>query len=162
MNIKKLVPPLFFLFCASVFGQNPLFVSDAAANAPEETTAVLSADPAALIGTTLANLIGSYGAPKSVYPVRGLASWQDDVVFVYDQAEFFIYGNRVWQIKLRSAYGITEGDPRAQVALVFGEGQPFDGYSVFSLPSRVWPLSLRINWDASARVAAIYVYRSDF
>jgi hypothetical protein len=83
-------------------------------------------------------------------------------VFVYDHAEFFVYGNRVWQLKLRSAYGITEGDPKAQVVLVLGEGRSFDGCSVFPLPSRVWPLSLRINWDSSDRVSAIYVYRSDF
>jgi hypothetical protein len=83
-------------------------------------------------------------------------------VFVYDHAEFFIYGNRVWQLKLSSAYGVNEGDPKAQVALTLGEGQIFDNYSVFSLPSRVWPLSLRINWDSSDRAAAIYVYRSDF
>ncbi|MDR0585866.1 MAG: hypothetical protein LBG26_01360, partial [Treponema sp.] len=108
MSVKKTFLPLFFFFCASIFGQNP-------AEAPE--TSGLPADPSVLVGTTLSNLIGSYGAPKAVYPVRGLASWQDDVVFVYDHAEFFVYGNRVWQLKLRSAYGITEGDPKAQVVL---------------------------------------------
>jgi hypothetical protein len=45
---------------------------------------------------------------------------------------------------------------------VLGDGQLFDGYSIFPLPSRVWPLSLRINWDSSDRVSAVYVYRSDF
>jgi hypothetical protein len=149
MGMKKLFLPPLFLFCAAVFGQN------LRSDTPAE-------DPSALIGTTLANLIGSYGAPKSVYPVRGLASWQDDVVFVYDQAEFFIYGNRVWQLKLKSAYGINEGDPKAQALLVAGQGQSFDTYSIFPLPSRVWPISLRINWDSSDRVSAIYVYRSDF
>jgi hypothetical protein len=154
MSVKKTLLPLVLFLCASVFGQN-------LPETPEKATA-LPADPSALIGTTLPNLIGSYGAPKAVYPVRGLAAWQDDVVFVYDQAEFFIYGNRVWQLKLKAAYGITEGDPKAQVSRVLGEGQSFDGYSVFPLPSRVWPLSLRINWDSSGRVSAVYVYRSDF
>jgi uncharacterized SAM-binding protein YcdF (DUF218 family) len=155
MSVKKTFLPLVFFLCAPIFGQNPT-------EAPETAAATLPADPSVLVGTTLPNLIGSYGAPKAVYPVRGLASWQDDVVFVYDHAEFFIYGNRVWQLKLRSAYGITEGDPKAQVALVLGEGQLFDGYSIFPLPSRVWPLSLRVNWDSSERVSAVYVYRSDF
>ncbi|MDR0402238.1 MAG: hypothetical protein LBH35_01465 [Treponema sp.] len=153
MNVKKICAPLLFLLCASVFGQNPR-------ETPEQTA--LPADPSVLVGMTLPNLIESYGAPNAVYPVRGLSSWQDDVVFVYDHAEFFVYGNRVWQLKLVSAYGVSEGDPKAQVSLVLGEGQNFDGYSVFSLPNRVWPLSLRINWDSSDRVAALYVYRSDF
>jgi hypothetical protein len=159
MSVKQTFLPLVFLFCASVFGQNPPETIETAAALPP---AALLSDPSVLIGTTLPNLIGSYGAPKAVYPVRGLASWQDDVVFVYDHAEFFIYGNRVWQLKLKAAYGITEGDPKAQVSLVLGEGQLFDGYSVFPLPSRVWPLSLRVNWDSSDRVSAVYVYRSDF
>jgi hypothetical protein len=158
MKLKKFLLPLLLFSCASVFGQNPPETPEMAALPP----AALLSDPSVLVGTTLPNLIGSYGAPKSVYPVRGLASWQDDVVFVYDYAEFFIYGNRVWQLKLKAAYGITEGDPKAQVSRILGEGQPFDGYSVFPLPSKVWPLSLRVNWDSSDRVSAVYVYRSDF
>jgi len=120
------------------------------------------ADPASFIGSTLADLIGRFGAPKSVYPVRGMASWQDDVVFVYDQIEFFIYGNRVWQLKLQSAYGIKTGDPKRAVSLVLGEGKIFEDYTLFQLPSKVWPIMLRVNWDASGRASGIFVYRSDF
>ncbi|MDR1507082.1 MAG: hypothetical protein LBI67_08260 [Treponema sp.] len=147
MNVKKAFPPLLFLLSLSVFGQS----------APGETP-----DPSALIGTTLADLLGGYGAPNSVYPVRGLAPWQDDVVFVYDSAEFFIYGNRVWQLKLKAAYGIAEGQTQDQVVRILGQGEALEGYSTFSLPSRVWPLTLRVNWDSSDRVSAIYIYRSDF
>jgi hypothetical protein len=119
-------------------------------------------DPASLIGYTLADIIGRYGAPKSAYPVRGMASWQDDVVFVYDQGEFFIYGNRVWQLKIPAAYGIKTGDPKNAVTLVLGEGKNFEGYTLFQLPSKVWPIILRVNWDASNRASGIFIYRSDF
>jgi hypothetical protein len=147
--MKRNISCFFLLFfCAALFAQ-----TDSAEALPQ--------DPSSLIGLTLAEVFEKYGAPKSVYPVRGLASWQDDVVLVYDPGDFYIYGTRVWQLKLKAAYGIKEGDPRAQVNLVLGEEQPFDGYSLFSLPSKVWPITLRINWEME-RVQAIFVYRSDF
>jgi hypothetical protein len=151
-----------FLFSQTVFAQkNPAVAAQPSQNAPVEDEKAIQ-DPAALIGTTLNSLFASQGAPKSVYPARGLAVWQDDVVFVYDNGEFFIYGNRVWQIKLRSAYGIREGDPKAQAVLTLGQGRDYEGYCLFPLPSKVWPITLRVNWDASERIQAIYIYRSDF
>lgn len=146
----------FLLFCA-VFFIFPSF----AQNAQSREKAAVQ-DPAALIGTTLADLFSGYGAPKSVYPVRGLAPWQDDVVFTYDNIEFFISGNRVWQVKIQSFGTFKQSDPKAQVLLAMGPGQDFDGYSLFHLPSKVWPLMLRVNWDTSGRAQAIYLYRSDF
>ncbi|MDR1929248.1 MAG: hypothetical protein LBQ44_01340 [Treponema sp.] len=119
-------------------------------------------DPALLIGLTLTELVGRFGTPKAVYPVRGMAAWQDDVVFTYDSGEFYIYGNRVWQLKLPSAYGVKTGDPRGAVVRIQGEGKDFEGYTLFQLPSKVWPLILRVNWDASNRVSGIFIYRSDF
>ncbi|MDR1143085.1 MAG: hypothetical protein LBK77_02555 [Spirochaetaceae bacterium] len=119
-------------------------------------------DPAALIGVTLTDLIGRFGVPKQVYAVRGVAAWQDDVVFVYDTGEFYIFGNRVWQLMFRSAYNIKDGDNKAAVSRVMGEGRNFEGYTLFQLPGKAWPVMLRVNWDASGRVAGIYIYRSDF
>jgi hypothetical protein len=135
----------------------PLFSQTAPQNAapPEQ-------DPALLIGTTLSDLVTRFGVPNSVYPVRGMAYWQDDVVFVYDSGEFFIYGNRVWQLKLQTVYGIKAGDPKNAVNLAMGEGKSFDDYTLFQLPSKVWPLTLRVNWDASGRASGIFIYRSDF
>jgi hypothetical protein len=127
-----------------------------------QTEVQLGQDPAMLIGNTLTDLIGRFGVPKQVYAVRGVAPWQDDVVFVYDAGEFYIFGNRVWQLMLRSAYNIKDGDNRATVSRVMGEGRNFEGYTLFQLPGRAWPVMLRINWDASGRVAGIYIYRSDF
>ncbi|MDR2701921.1 MAG: hypothetical protein LBB72_05790 [Spirochaetaceae bacterium] len=119
-------------------------------------------DPAQLVGLTLSELISHYGVPKQVYAVRGVAPWQDDVVFVYDSGDFFIFGNRVWQLKLRSAYNIKEGDTKAAVTRVLGESRNFEGYTLYQLPVKSWPMMLRVNWDASGKVAEIYIYRSDF
>jgi hypothetical protein len=152
----------FFLLSQVIFAQkNPAITAQPPQNTPAEGEKAID-DPAALIGATLNGLFTGLGAPKSVYPVRGLAVWQDDVVFVYDDGEFFIYGNRVWQIKVRSAYGIKEGDPKAQAVLALGQGRDFEGHCLYPLPSKVWPITLRINWDASERIQAIYIYRSDF
>jgi hypothetical protein len=121
-----------------------------------------AADPSLLIGMTLSDLIKNYGVPKNVYAVRGVDSWQDDVVFVYDNIEFFIFGNRVWQLKTTTAYNIKDGDTRAAVTKTMGEGRNYEGYTLYQLPGKAWPLMLRINWDASGRAAGLYIYRSDF
>jgi len=119
-------------------------------------------DPAQLIGITLSELYSRYGVPKQVYAVRGVAAWQDDVVFVYDSGEFYIVGSRVWQLKLPVAYDIKDGDTRTTVARALGEGHSFDGYTLYQMQGKAWPVMLRVNWDASGRAAGIYIYRSDF
>jgi hypothetical protein len=122
-----------------------------------------AADPAALIGLTLEDLIARFGAPESVYAVRGVELWQDDVVFVYGDREFYLYKDRVWQLGLKSAYGINLGDSRSVLPLFLGENiQNFEEYSLFSLPSRGWPLTLRCNTGPAGTVSAIFIYRSDF
>ena len=137
-----------FLLCAAAsFGQ---------------AEASLPNDPSLLVGITLSELTNRYGIPKQVYAVRGVAAWQDDVVFVYDVGEFFIFGNRVWQLKARSAYNVKDGDSRTAVTRTLGEGRDFEGYTLYQLPSKAWPMILRINWDTSGRVSGIYIYRSDF
>jgi hypothetical protein len=128
----------------------------------EPSPQTVAQDPAILIGNTISELANRYGIPKQVYAVRGVAAWQDDVVFVYDSGEFYIFGNRVWQLKLRSAYNIKDGDSKAAVNRVLGEGRTFEGYTLYQLPSKVWPIMLRVNWDAAGRAAGIYIYRSDF
>jgi hypothetical protein len=143
MPKKSFLCAALFAVCAAAFAQAP-------------------SDPSQFIGLTLADLYGRYGVPKTVYPVRGAAAWQDDVVFLYDAAEFFVSGNRVWQVKIHSAFNIREGDPKAQVELVMGPGQDYDTFTIFRLPGSVWPLSFRVNWDGVGRAQALYVYRSDF
>ncbi|GHT95826.1 hypothetical protein FACS1894141_5150 [Spirochaetia bacterium] len=119
-------------------------------------------DPAALVGLTLEELIARFGVPESVYAVRGPESWQDDVVFVYGNQDFYVYKDRIWQLGLNSVYGIKLGDSRAVAALIFEDLQLFDTYGVLSLPGRSWPLSLRLEWGSTAIISAIYLYRSDF
>jgi len=134
----------FFLFLAfSIYGQS-------------------ENDPSSLIGITLTELIDRFGIPRQVYPVRGADVWQDDVVFVYDSGDFFVVGNRVWQLRLRSAYNVRDGDTKAAVTRTLGSGMDYEGFTLYQLPSRTWPLMLRINWNTSGRAAGIYIFRSDF
>ena len=137
-----------------------LFLGAAAAGYGQTET--IPQDPSPLIGITLSELTSRFGMPKQVYAVRGVAEWQDDVVFVYDNGEFYLFGNRVWMLKVRSVYNIKDGDTKASVTRTLGEGRDFEGYTLYQLPSRAWPMMFRINWTSSERVEGIYIYRSDF
>ena len=120
-------------------------------------------DPAEIVGLTLMSVYARYGIPESVYAVRGAEEWQDDVVFVYQDWDLYIFRDRVWQVGLKSALGINLGDSAGMVFLMLGEEvQVFDGYLLYSLPPRSWPLQLRLDLDEAGKVTAIYVYRSDF
>jgi hypothetical protein len=121
-------------------------------------------DPSTLIGLTLESLLSSFGSPQSVYAVRGAEEWQDDVVFVYPLGDFYVFRDRVWQIGLKSAYGIRIGDSRAVVELALGDKiEVFEDYYLLALPGRGWPLMLRVNTNGSGgRVSALFIYRPDF
>lgn len=120
-------------------------------------------DPAHIVGLTLASLYERYGVPESVYAVRGAEEWQDDVVFVYKDWDLYIYQDRVWQVGLKSALGISLGDSSGMAFLLLGEGvRSFEGYLLYSLPPRSWPLQLRLDLDGTGNITAIYIYRSDF
>jgi len=119
----------------------------------------------ALIGLRLDELILRLGAPTAVHAVRGVEEWQDDVVFVYPSGNFFIHRDRVWQVGFNSVYGMRVGDPRAVADLVLGEGAQNHGdfllYPLQPLPGMGWPIAMRVNFNAG-RIAAIFVYRTDF
>jgi hypothetical protein len=120
-------------------------------------------DPAQVVGLTLESVYARYGVPESVYAVRGAEEWQDDVVFVYQDWDLYVYQDRVWQVGLKSALGISLGDSAGMAFLLLGEGvQTFEGYLLYSLPPRSWPLQLRLDIDGAGKVTAIYIYRSDF
>jgi hypothetical protein len=124
---------------------------------------LLRTDPASLIGLNLENLLSRFGAPQGVYAARGDEAWQDDVVFAYTGGDFYIYRDRVWQIRLKDAYGVRQGDPRPAVSLTLGEeAEDFGDHLILALPSKGWPLALRVNLDGAGIVAAVYVYRPDF
>ncbi|MDR1903051.1 MAG: hypothetical protein LBQ88_12320 [Treponema sp.] len=121
-------------------------------------------DPAGFIGFTLEELLRQFGAPLSVYAVRGLEEWQDDVVFVYNEADFYVYKDRVWQLGLKSAYGIKTGDSRssAMLAMQGPVEQSASSYVQCSLQNKPWNTKLRVNFDRAGLVSIIFVYRSDF
>ena len=114
------------------------------------------------IGLRLEDLVMRFGTPHTVHVSRGQEIWQDDVVFVYDEGDFYIFHDRVWQIGLRSAYGIQVGDPRAAALLVFGDRAMDNGeFILYHLPAGYWPLALRVN-ISEERVSEIFIFRPDF
>ena len=144
-------------------------------------------DAVSYIGLTLADLYQRFGVPTSVYTARGLEAWQDDVVFVYDRGDFYIYRDRVWQVGLKAAFGVAVGDPRGQVNLILStdqdltnqnssnldspnldspnqglRGQDIQSNSFFyPLSGKAWPMMLRCDFDDAGKVQAIFIYRTD-
>jgi hypothetical protein len=95
---------------------------------------------------TLAELIGSFGAPKTVLSVRGIEQWQDDVVFQYSEGDFYIHRDRVWQVMLPSVYGFSNRDRKAVVLLTLGnKAQDMGNHILFPVSGKDWPLMLRVN-----------------
>ena len=120
-------------------------------------------DPVSFIGLTINELYLALGTPKSVFPARGLEEWQDDVVFVYDKGEFYIYIDRVWQMSLKTVKGISIGDPLGITSLLLGPEAEMHGNSIYySLNEGAWPMMLRFDFDGSGKVEAIFIYRTDF
>jgi len=127
------------------------------------------------IGLRLEDVFLRYGVPNTVHAARGNEHWQDDVVFVYSEWDFYIFRDRVWQIGLKSGYGMKIGDPKAAALLVLadkarvfqpspkGEGSPLDegDYLLYPLTGGTWPLSLRVNFK-DGKISGIFVYRTDF
>jgi hypothetical protein len=119
-------------------------------------------EPFSFIGMKLDELVKRFGPPQTVFSARGSETWQDDVVFVYDEGDFYIYLDRVWQVGVKSVYGIKTGDAKTVVMLVLGEGvQDRGDHLVYPFYDLAWPLSLRVNFGAD-RISAIFVYRSDY
>ena len=120
-------------------------------------------DPLSFVGMQLAELIEKFGPPRTVSTARGNEFWQDDVVFQYAEGDFYIFRDRVWQVKLPSACGISLRDSRAVALLVLGnEVQDRGDHLLLPLPAVGWPLMLRVNFNSVGLVAAIFIYRPDF
>jgi hypothetical protein len=115
------------------------------------------------IGMTLEELIGRFGVPKTVIAARGNELWQDDVIFQYNDGDFYVYRDRVWQVKFVSALGISNKDGKAAVLRVLGNNADDMGdYALLQISGMNWPLILRVNFNNSGQVSAIYLYRPDF
>ena len=120
-------------------------------------------EPHFFVGMKLAELINRFGPPETVYAARGDESWQDDVVFEYAQGDFYIYRDRVWQVKLTSAYGIAVGDTKPAALLALGgQAEDMGNYMLLPLSGGAWPLTLRVNFSSEGLASAIFVYRQDF
>ncbi|MDR1410684.1 MAG: hypothetical protein LBI91_00600 [Spirochaetaceae bacterium] len=141
--------PAFILLAGMLWGQSP------APSDPES--------PAHLVGLTLNEVIGRFGVPRGVFTVRGGEEWQDDVVFSYGDRDFYFYRDRVWQIAVKTAFGVRVGENRNVIPLVMGDSTVVEeGYTLASLAGWSWPMNVRFNTDNRGLVTAIYIYRSDF
>jgi hypothetical protein len=146
------------LFCFILLaGGLSLWAQSASPLAPGQYDEQLS-----FVGMNLDDLYKRFGSPKTVHTARGGEIWQDDVVFVYNEGDFYVYRDRVWQIGIKSIYGIRMGDAKAVAMLVLGENAQDQGdYVLYSFSGGAWPLSLRVNFTAG-KISAIYVYRPDY
>jgi len=157
--MKKRRSILLALFLVSLLPFHAQSQSPAAPGVPQ----VGAEDPAAFVGLTLDELFHRFGVPRLVHVARGGELWQDDVVFVYEQGDFYIYRDRVWQVGIRSIRGINIGDPQGVIPLIMGTNTAAQGNSFFyPLHGNPWPLMLRWDIDSAGRVKAIYIYRADF
>jgi hypothetical protein len=129
---------------------------------------ILDDDPAPLLGLGLAESLARFGAPASVYAVRGDATWQDDVAFAYGPGyTLFLYGNKLWQLRFSkpyagSIYGLFLGDDSAKALSILG--QPFEaspGSLVYRMPYKSYPVKLRLAL-VDDRIVDAYLYRADF
>ena len=137
----------------------------------QQTAVITAAVPAAIandeklsfVGMTLSELIERFGTPKAALAARGNEQWQDDVIFQYNEGDFYIHRDRVWQVMLSSACGVSNRDRKAAVLLALGNtAQDRGDYILLPISGKDWPLMLRVNMNNSGQVSAIYIYRSDF
>ena len=133
---------------------------------PESTVqsgGIEGAEPAACVGLTLSQVLETFGAPDSVFAVRGPEEWQDDVVFRYKGLELYLFRDRVWQARSDTAQGLRFGESREKVLALLGEPLlRLDSSFVYQLGGRTWPLRLRVRFDQSGSIADLYLYRADF
>ncbi len=129
----------------------------------------LPEDPAVLLGLTPTQAISRFGPPARVYAVRGAEPWQDDVVFEYGEGfSLFLFMDRVWQVRVSSAYaapvwGISVGAALERASAVLGTpDRDLGGAYEWALPGEAWPVRLRGVMDAKGRIAELYAYRADF
>ena len=115
------------------------------------------------VGLRLEELIERFGPPKTVFAARGSELWQDDVVFQYDVGDFYIYRDRVWQVRLSSVRGISVRDPKQVALLVMGDNvQDMGDHLLLPVSGNNWPMMFRVNINQAGLVSAIYIYRSDY
>jgi len=153
--MKQTIFLLLLLSALSLFAQNqPVY------------TGLSNDEQLSFVGMMMADLINRFGSPRTVIAERGNEPWQDDVVFQYNGADFYIYRDRVWQVKIASTHGVSVGDRKTVVLLVLGNMAIDRGdHILLPITGRDWPLMMRVNFSSSDNtglVNAIYIYRPDF
>jgi hypothetical protein len=120
------------------------------------------------IGMMMKDVVEKYGPPRTVAAARGIEPWQDDVVFQYTGVDFYIFKDRVWQVKFTttqgtSFFGISNGEPKSAVLLTLGNrAQDRGDHILLPISGKDWPLMLRVNFNNTNRVNSIFLYRPDF
>ncbi len=134
-----------------------------------KTALVLPDDPAVLLGLTPTQAIERFGAPTSVFAIRGTEAWQDDVVFDYGEGfSLFLFKDRVWQVRVALPYaspvlGFVVGSSKERAASALGSPVlELAGAVEWNLPGEAWPVRLRGILDAGGLIPELYVYRADF
>ena len=117
----------------------------------------------AFIGMLMSDAIERFGPPRAVSTARGIEIWQDDVVFQYTGVDFYIFKDRVWQVKFATTHGISNGDPKESVLLTLGINAEDKGdHVLLAISGRNWPLMLRANINNTGRVSSIFLYRPNY
>lgn len=139
----------------------------AAAAAPKPEPG--SRDLPSLLGLTLTQAFTEFAPPEEVFPLRGAAAWQDDVVFYYpDHSYLFWFRDRVWQVRVDRRFdlpvlgGITIGSSIADVESILGTPFHTGEHSlIFILPDQGYPVRARLFFE-NDKLIDLYVYRGDF
>ena len=162
-------PARIIVFCALV-----LFLGDAGIPAAaEDEEGQLSAREwlagySSLLGMTLPEAFETFGVPRQVAVTRGEEAWQDDVVFLYDNAlSLFWYRDRVWQIRFGPGFRgnfsqFIMGSSREDV--VSALGQPLhteEDWFLYQFAGPGYPLRLRLFFGDGG-LEDVYMYRGDF
>ncbi|GMO28138.1 MAG: hypothetical protein Pg6A_15940 [Termitinemataceae bacterium] len=147
----------FVLFFAQAFF-SPLFAQE-----PQVETISSVTELSSLIGISIHELITRFGPPSTVYPVRGEAVWQDDVVFAYKDVDFYLVKDRVWQLRVQSANGIRTGDAKTAITMTHGANITDKGNRIIvAVRGFAMPLEYHYYLDSHGRVQSIYLCRSDY
>jgi hypothetical protein len=156
--------------CIYIVYTPPVFADDAPEAAGEDKSTFYEWFKGAclLLGTTLEEAFQSFGAPLRVGSTRGEESWQDDVVFEYDDGlSLFWYKDRVWQLRFGPGFravfsDIGMGCAREEIIAVLGK--PFydeDDWILYHFAGQGYPVRLRLFFGEKG-LEDIYIYRGDF
>jgi len=117
----------------------------------------------AFVGMMLSEVIDRFGPPRTVAVARGIELWQDDVVFRYTGVDFYIFRDRVWQVRFLATHGVSIGDRKETVLHTLGEmAEDMEEYVLLPIDGQNWPLILRVNFNNDENVNAIFLYHPYF